>query len=107
MYGEAGNDVMYGSNDNTAPNLGDKMHGGSGNDSLYGNSGNDTLCGWDNDDYLQGDAGDDTLVGGSGTDSMVGGSHNLPSPPGGDRCDTPFTTCEITIPSSYPTACPF
>ncbi len=45
--------------------LGDRLHGGKGNDTLDGAAG---------DDYLEGNAGRDTLVGGSGRDDLEGGA---------------------------------
>ncbi len=58
LYGGAGDDTIYGMDDN------DRLFGGAGNDVLYGGVDNDAMFG---------DAGNDTLVGGEGSDNMSGG----------------------------------
>lgn len=57
IAGGAGNDVLYGGDDQ------DRLHGDAGNDQLYG--GND-------DDILAGDAGNDLIDGGQGADALTG-----------------------------------
>ncbi|MBC2778230.1 calcium-binding protein [Parasphingopyxis marina] len=80
IFGEAGNDILYGGNyqDPTTPadmqGVGaDYIRGGLGNDRIYGLGGNDLLRGDEGDDYLDGGDGNDLLRGGSGTDYFVGG----------------------------------
>ena len=51
MYGKAGNDLMY---------------GGEDNDAMYGESGNDTLNGGAGEDILYGGEGNDTYIWGTG-----------------------------------------
>ncbi|MBC6982888.1 PQQ-dependent sugar dehydrogenase [Caulobacter sp. 17J80-11] len=51
-----------------APDLGDVLDGGSGDDRLLGFAGDDRLCGGSGADWLEGGAGADRLEGGSGAD---------------------------------------
>lgn len=74
--GYVGNDTFY---NNTAMrslvygNGGDdKMYGGRNRDEFHGGDGNDLLVGNDGKDYLHGDGGNDTLRGGLGNDVMYG-----------------------------------
>jgi Ca2+-binding RTX toxin-like protein len=88
IFGEAGNDTIYGGDepDYVAGGAGnDYVNGGAGNDSLFGNGGNDTLIGGPGDDqlhgsggrnYLEGDDGNDTLFAAVGHDTLLGGSGN-------------------------------
>lgn len=59
LYGDSGNDELYGA---------------SGADYLYGGTGNDKLVGYGGADVMNGDAGDDLMVGGDGNDIMKGGA---------------------------------
>jgi len=58
LFGNAGNDVLYGPGDN------DSLKGGDGRDSLYGELGDDTLNGGFDliGDRLAGGAGSDTFT---------------------------------------------
>ena len=56
LYGGAGDDVLYGLEDN---------------DTLYGGTGDDALLGGGHNDVLYGGAGDDNLIGGHGADVFV------------------------------------
>lgn len=67
IYGEAGNDTVYG----TA--AGDYIDGGADNDALYGEVGDDILIGGDGDDAVYGAEGADTLYSGAGNDLLDGG----------------------------------
>jgi len=60
--GDAGNDLMAGSNVN------DTLNGGDNDDTLFGNLGNDTLNGGNGSDAIAGYWGNDTITGGSGAD---------------------------------------
>ena len=53
LYGEAGNDTLYGNGE---------LYGGAGNDTLYGSTSNDTL---------DGGTGADTITSGTGSDTIV------------------------------------
>lgn len=68
IFGDAGDDTMYGWNGD------DFLDGWTGNDDLFGESGNDTLLGWTGNDYLSGGSGDDLLNGEGGYDTLVGGT---------------------------------
>ena len=58
MYGEAGNDRVFGLKDD------DVLQGGQGNDRVAGDEGND---------YLAGQLGSDFVFGLAGSDAMYGG----------------------------------
>src|SRR5262249_8182995 len=60
----------------TGTNVGNRIHGGSGNDTLSGLGGKDSLFGGGGNDILDGGAGNDALFGGSGVDIMLGGDGN-------------------------------
>jgi Ca2+-binding RTX toxin-like protein len=68
MWGDAGNDQVYGGADD------DKLHGGADNDTLDGGTGNDTVFGDDGNDTIFGGDGNDTIIGGAGVDVMNGGT---------------------------------
>jgi Ca2+-binding RTX toxin-like protein len=84
MYGNGGNDTLfglnggdyiYGGNEDTAFSASvfdgnDILNGDQGNDYIYGGSGNDQLFGGADNDALVGAYGDDLLVGGSGNDTL-------------------------------------
>ncbi len=88
IFGEAGNDTIYGGDepDYVAGGFGnDYINGGAGNDSLFGNAGADTLIGGPGNDqlhgqsgrnYLEGDDGNDTLFAAVGHDTLLAGSGN-------------------------------
>ena len=56
MYGEEGNDRIYGGYGD------DYLDGGEGNDTLYGEYGDDVLTGGTGNDYLDGGYGNDTYI---------------------------------------------
>lgn len=77
IYGDAGNDNIFGGNYN------DLIYGGTGNDIIYGRNGIDVLYGGKGNDYLSGgdgadrilcEAGNDTIDGGKGDDVIICGS---------------------------------
>ena len=70
VYGEDGNDTIYGGS------AVDVLDGGPGNDELDGNGGNDRIDGGPGDDTLYAGGGDTTLSGGPGHDSIHTGGHN-------------------------------
>ena len=84
IYGEDGNDTIYGS-DETAYYT-EYLYGDTNNDTIrasagtidyiYGGEDDDVLYGGDGVDYIYGDAGNDILVGGNGNDNMFGGEGN-------------------------------
>lgn len=80
LFGEGGNDEMFGRNG------GDSLHGGAGNDHILGREGDDLLAGDDGDDELRADEGNDVLVGGAGNDRLYGdkGSDRLDGSAGDD-----------------------
>lgn len=74
LYGDAGNDTIYG--DNTNVNgwvTGDIIDGGDGNDMIYGYAGNDTIDGGNGNDMIDGGDGADQLYGGADDDNVFGG----------------------------------
>jgi len=71
LFGEAGDDTLFGDNLAFAPgNVGgnDRVEGGSGDDVLYGQVGMDLIIGG---------SGDDQMLGGDGNDSIIGGNRTL------------------------------
>ena len=70
LYGEDGNDVLFGYGGN------DQLYGGNGTDTLVGFAGMDRLYGGNGDDYLNGLEGNDVLDGGAGYDRYFGGAGN-------------------------------
>ena len=70
MYGEAGNDNLFGGDGN------DQLYGGVGNDMLFGENGNDMLFGDAGNDRLSGGTGNDQLNGGTGNDLLYGDAGN-------------------------------
>lgn len=80
IYGEAGNDTIWGYNG------ADSIDGGTGNDLIYGGSLNDTLRGGTGNDWLYGDTDNDSIDAGSGADNILGGAGN-DTLTGGDGAD--------------------
>ncbi|HLF41563.1 MAG TPA: hypothetical protein VI854_08825 [Acidimicrobiia bacterium] len=83
IFGLAGNDVLYGGNQDDCLVGGDgddTLIGGNGKDVLDGGAGGDVLVGGNGKDILLGGDGDDTLLGGVGVDSFDGGA-------GTNECD--------------------
>jgi Ca2+-binding RTX toxin-like protein len=88
ITGGAGNDTIYGQDDNDTIDGGtgadliyggvdnDSLRGGAGNDTLYGGQGNDTIDGGAGDDTVNGDEGNDILSGSDGNDAIFGGTGN-------------------------------
>ena len=67
VFGEAGNDSLFGTDS------AEFMSGGDGNDTLIGNDGDDTLNGDAGDDSIDGGAGSDVIDGGTGLSTIDGG----------------------------------
>ena len=70
VFGEAGNDLLIGTDS------ADFLSGGDGNDTLIGNDGNDTLNGDAGLDSIDGGAGSDVIDGGTGFATLEGGDGN-------------------------------
>jgi len=68
MNGGAGDDEIYGSNNN------DIINGDADNDTLYGFEGGDTISGGTGTDEIYGNNGNDTLNGDAGNDTLYGDS---------------------------------
>ena len=83
MNGDAGNDTVFGSDDD------DEIDGGAGNDSLRGDAGNDVISGDIGDDTISGGYGNDLLDGWAGNDSINGddGIDKIYGGPGDDVID--------------------
>jgi Ca2+-binding RTX toxin-like protein len=84
LYGEAGDDVIYGDYqtasdllfeepENTSAGGNDYLDGGDGADQLFGRGRRDNLVGGAGNDQLQGDAGNDRVSGGAGDDVIIAG----------------------------------
>jgi serralysin len=82
LYGNEGNNIIYGDKLATGAGMGDVIQSYAGNDTLYGGAGMDSMQGGDGNDILyggvgadlvNGDDGGDTLVGGAGADELNGG----------------------------------
>jgi len=70
LYGDGGNDGIFGSMAN------DVLDGGADNDIISGYNGDDTIMGGTGMDILFGSAGSDTIEGGDGNDALFGyGAH--------------------------------
>jgi Ca2+-binding RTX toxin-like protein len=85
LFGDAGNDLIYGASMPTDPAKppavvtvadNDVIHGGAGDDVVYGNHGDDHLYGDEGDDWLSGGKGDDVVDGGDGNDVVYGNTGN-------------------------------
>ncbi len=70
LYGDAGDDEIYGQTGN------DYINGGSGYDKIYGDAGNDNIYGNDNSDIIYGGQGNDNIYGGADNDTIDGGEGN-------------------------------
>ena len=68
LYGNGGNDQLFGASAQ------DFLDGGDGNDSIEGGDADDTLIGGAGDDALHGGSADDFLVGDAGNDTIDGGT---------------------------------
>ena len=74
MYGEAGDDIIFGG-------LGDDtLNGGAGNDYLDGNAGADKLYGEAGNDMIVYDASDLLVSGGDGIDFLIGDMPSTTTP---------------------------
>jgi serralysin len=79
LYGESGNDSLFGSISNNYLSGGDGndlLQDSEGNDTLYGGQGNDAISSWTGNDILYGEAGDDWLDGAFDNDILYGGEGN-------------------------------
>ncbi|MGH1378717.1 MAG: Ig-like domain-containing protein [Alphaproteobacteria bacterium] len=79
MYGDSGNDTIYGgyAHDVLVGGLGnDTIHGVGSGDKLYGGHGDDTLYGSNDNDFFSGGAGNDFISGRGGNDTLHGGAGN-------------------------------
>ncbi len=79
LFGGDGDDVLDGGIDDDMIQGGDGndvVIGGQGDDSLTGNDGNDTVVGGDGADIVRGGTGDDDLTGDDGMDMLFGGAGN-------------------------------
>ncbi len=70
VFGDAGNDLLVGTDS------AELLNGGDGNDTLIGNDGNDTLNGDAGTDSIDGGAGNDVIDGGTGIATLDGGDGN-------------------------------
>ncbi len=68
LYGDRGNDTIYGGDG------ADSIYGSNGNDILFGDAGNDRLDGGNDDDIVVGGDGSDKLYGGNGSDLLLAGT---------------------------------
>jgi len=90
LYGGAGEDYLYGGDDEEGANDNstDYLYGGSGSDKLYGGAGNDQLYGGKDSDTLKGGADNDFLYAGSdkeGTDTADSDADKLYGGAGSDH----------------------
>jgi len=76
IYGNDGNDYIYGYLNGYYGSHANFLYGGNGNDRLYGEDGSDTLEGGDGIDLIYGYAGNDVIDGGAGDDDLYGGAGN-------------------------------
>ncbi len=59
----------------------DTLWGETGDDLMYGQGGNDTMFGGLGDDHMEGNAGNDVMFGGGGQDDMLGGTGRINDDP--------------------------
>ncbi|HMP80127.1 MAG TPA: calcium-binding protein, partial [Pirellulaceae bacterium] len=80
LYGEEGDDTIYGGLGN------DTIYAGEGDDRVWGGAGNDFIDGGPGDDEIYGEDGNDVIFGGPGNDRLHGGNGNdlLDGGPGND-----------------------
>ncbi|MCX5834445.1 MAG: hypothetical protein NTV99_08035 [Deltaproteobacteria bacterium] len=79
IFGLAGNDYLYGRNQDDYLNGGDGddwIYGSHGNDVVEGDAGNDVLFGYMGNDVLRGGTGNDTLYAEYDNDILEGGTGN-------------------------------
>jgi Ca2+-binding RTX toxin-like protein len=86
VYGQTGNDTLFGGAGNDWLEGGDDtlkggadtdlLLGGDGQDMIYGEDGNDTVGGQNDDDQVWGGKGNDLLFGDGGNDSLYGEADN-------------------------------
>jgi len=81
LYGGAGSDIL------TGGQSGDILSGDEGNDTVTASEGDDFVTGGNGEDSLQGGNGDDFIMGGEGHDSINGGNGD-DYVMGGDNADT-------------------
>ena len=89
LYGDVGNDQLYGREGD------DTLFGLGGGDSLYGGVGNDRIDGGEGNDLVYGNSGDDQLIGGQGNDTLYGGSSAAGNGDAGER-NTIYGDSELT-----------
>lgn len=71
IYGEAGNDLIFGDSGAKDGDI-DHIYGGIGNDIIDGDGGDDYIEGGIDNDVIYGGAGSDVIDGGAGNDSIYG-----------------------------------
>jgi Ca2+-binding RTX toxin-like protein len=77
LFGGSGLDTIHGdAYSETTADGNDFLFGGSATDHLFGRGGNDHLSGGDGNDYLYGHGGDDDLFGDDGRDHLYGHAGN-------------------------------
>lgn len=90
IYGDAGNDVIYGNGGETdgfSQDGDDRLYGGAGDDGVFGKRGDDWLFGGSGNDRLGGYYGFDRLYGQDGNDRLIG-RHDADRLHGGAGNDT-------------------
>ncbi|WP_293337888.1 DUF4347 domain-containing protein [Microcoleus sp. CAWBG58] len=70
IVGNSGNDLLFGGKNN------DIILGGEGQESVFGNRGSDSINGREDDDFINGNQSDDWIDGGKGNDCLFGGKDN-------------------------------
>ena len=71
IYGEAGNDLIFGDSGANDGDI-DHIYGGIGNDIIDGDGGDDEISGGIDNDVIYGGVGSDVIDGGAGNDSIYG-----------------------------------
>jgi Ca2+-binding RTX toxin-like protein len=82
LFGDAGNDTLY---------------GGGGNDTLYGGTGNDTLVGGIGQNQLLGEGGDDSYRAGDQVQSGTVGADTFVGGPGTDTADYALRSTAVSV----------
>ena len=76
VYGGAGNDVIDDAGGYDSTHDGNLVYGDAGNDTIWGSAVSDTLFGGDDNDFINGESGDDHINGGNGADTLRGDGGN-------------------------------
>ena len=70
VYGDSGNNTIYGNNSSDSSLMPDFLSGGAGNDTIYGQAGSDQVYGGSGSDSIYGGTGANLIAGGADADTI-------------------------------------